>query len=44
MLFRSSDRNNSLKAQVLVAVPIEQVEIVLQHLVDARILIVRSDH
>jgi flagella basal body P-ring formation protein FlgA len=39
-----SDRNNSLKAQVLVAVPIEHVEIVLQHLADARILIVRSDH
>ena len=39
-----SDRNNSLKAQVIVAIPLEQVEQILKHLADARILIVRSDH
>lgn len=38
-----SDRANSLKAQVLVAIPIDQVESLLKHLADARILIVRSD-
>jgi hypothetical protein len=38
-----SDRANSLKAQVLVTIPIDQVESLLKHLADARILIVRSD-